>query len=741
MVVVILLILALSSKVSSQARPKQWHFGRNAAVSFFTGSPVVISGSNMNTPEGCASYTDGAGALLFYTNGVSIWGSNHNIIPNGTGLNGNALATQSALPLPKPGQANTVYLFTVDASAGPKGFCYSILGVAGMASMTPDKNIHIRSNVTEKLTSARHCNGKDFWVLVHDWNSDAFQAYLLNSNGLDSVPVSSPAGSFHGGNIANCDGYMKVSPKNDKLALAITGSGKVELFDFDNLSGQVTYKLTLSGYGDPYGVEFSPSGDRLYFSTASGSLYVVDLQDTTTQTIINSCTKIATSSSLLGALQRAPDNKIYVAKDLSLYLGVINNPNSFGTNANYVDNGLFLGSYRCEGGLPPSIPDAWMPLVTFIGKCLGDTFHFTLNDTLHIDSVLWNFGDPFSDSLNISKNFHPSHYYPMPGSYRVVVTYFYCDTLDSLVLHVPVMDDPRPYLGPDTSLCSADPFLLNPGMGYITYLWQNGASTPTLSAIDTGLYWVEVTNLCGTGRDSVRIKNIFISPTLFIINDTSFCEGDSIFVLIDTVGYKLAWHDMSIIPGRWFDTSGTYFAQITDTNGCKASDQFTLSQIPIPDIWLGNDTTICEGDMITLGVPPDFLNYLWSDGNSGNTNNISQASTVVLQVDNSCGSDSDTINIYLEDCTATLFMPNTFTPNGDGLNDEFKPGGQFIAVFEIRVFNRWGEMVFMSNDFNTGWNGRVEGADAPASAYAWTAYYKTAYGREGTLSGHVILLR
>ncbi len=88
-----------------------------------------------------------------------------------------------------------------------------------------------------------------------------------------------------------------------------------------------------------------------------------------------------------------------------------------------------------------------------------------------------------------------------------------------------------------------------------------------------------------------------------------------------------------------------------------------------------------------------------------------------------------------------LYYPTAFTPNGDGHNDEFKVGGQYISTFEMKIFNRWGEQMYTSSDINQGWDGTFRGNAVPEGTYAFVADLTDFSGRKFTRSGSVVLLR
>src|SRR5690349_5294703 len=111
----LLLLLFTGGRIYSQSYANWWYFGQNAGVTFQTGSPVAVSGGQINTIEGTAAISDAAGNRLFYTEGVTVWNRNHIPMPNGTGLMGDPSSTQSAVIVQKPGSTTIYYIFTVDA--------------------------------------------------------------------------------------------------------------------------------------------------------------------------------------------------------------------------------------------------------------------------------------------------------------------------------------------------------------------------------------------------------------------------------------------------------------------------------------------------------------------------------------------------------------------------------------------------------------------------------------------------
>ena len=150
---ILTIALLVSAVAFGQREAVNWYFGNNAGLNF--------------NNEGCATFSDGNGNLLFYTEGVNVWNRNHQIMPNGEGLLGSTSATQSAMVLPRPGSSNIYYIFTSDNvqsyqnGEGGVGFNYSVIDMnlnGGLGDVTV-KNINLLPNASEKVTAVRNNAG------------------------------------------------------------------------------------------------------------------------------------------------------------------------------------------------------------------------------------------------------------------------------------------------------------------------------------------------------------------------------------------------------------------------------------------------------------------------------------------------------------------------------------------------------------------------------------------------------
>ncbi|MDT0559527.1 T9SS type B sorting domain-containing protein [Ichthyenterobacterium sp. W332] len=429
---IILLLCGLAT--FSQNEASFWYFGQNAGLQFdvASGSVTALTNGQLDTLEGCTSISDTNGNLLFYSDGITIWNQNHQVMPNGTGLKGDPSSTSSGLIVPKPQDPTKYYMFTVDephhsnSSAFPNetdgdgindGFMYSLVDMNldsgnGDVDLT-EKNIQLitydETNPTEvefkcseKITAVKADDCSSFWVITHFTNK--FYAFKVDVNGVNSDPVISEVGPEVpvSGYRRNALGYLKASPDGSKLVVAHFGfasafntnsPGGVYMFDFDNETGEVSNSLELYGPengNSPYGVEFSSENKRVYATVGLGAngnnasqLLQWDLEATD---IPGSIQIIDFSNNLsAGAIQLGLDKRIYRALvdfsdffNTGRHLGVINNPESLGQDVAYDENGILVdvnGTTQnlSKIGLPPFIQSLFNSEIDIIRNGISTT--------------------------------------------------------------------------------------------------------------------------------------------------------------------------------------------------------------------------------------------------------------------------------------------------------------------------------------------------------------------------------
>ena len=916
-------LILLSGKNSFAQHPEAniWYFGNQAGLDFNSGTPVPLLGGQLNTLEGCLSIADkNTGQLLFYSDGITVWNKNHQVMPNGTGLWGHPSSTQSGVVVPKPGSTTLYYIFTVPAQAGVvNGIstgAYSVVDITlngGLGDVTL-KNQPLLSPAVEKITSVRHCNGRDVWVIMHKWNSTEFHAFLVSPTGVAPAVISSVGLMYQNvGSPINSEtiGYFKVAPDQQHIAMACFSPMNIaELYDFNNVTGVISNPLTLTnippspnGYAGPYGVSFSPDGNLLYigwhdyfFNPNYILQYNVSLGNG--PAILASRTIVASNNNQVsfGALQLATNGIMYVAtfsQSLtppiqpigSLNISKINSPNTPGIGCGWSQNSVNLGGNRSVWGLPDFIESFFSPPVAtnFFDTtiCAGATAFFNPVYGIAMDSVSWDFGDPASGPLNYDTALATSHTYNTEGNYIVSLVVHYNCHHDTVQRTVTVTE--LPIFGNDTSICGASVYTLDAGNPGSTYLWSTGATTQTIQINSTQTVWVQVSNPPCISRDTITVTfapylpvnlgndttlctggsvvldagypggtylwstnettqtitvtnsgtfyvsvddgtcigwdtisvNFVSVPQVDIGPDTSICNGQVMTLDAGYPGYTYLWSDNSTSQTLTVSASGNYWVSMT--NGyCTVSDTIDVNVITLQPVSLGPDTSVCVGVQLNLQSPNPQANHLWSTGDTAFSISAGNAGTYWLQdyigncavsdtmniinlpsptVDLGqdtalCGTDeftlfaystnavsylwddgstissrlitgqgkywievaslngcidADTIEINGLGCEFYIYVPNVFTPNSDKKNPLFFPVGYNIVAGNMQIWNRWGELIYYTEDFSKGWDGTYKGRECQMDTYVYVIYY-SGLAYDGTVDerikvGTVTLLR
>ncbi len=615
----------------SMQQAEVWYFGEFAGIDFRSGTAVPLDDQNvMKAPNSGSVICDSIGNLMFFTNGKICWDRTFSAMSNATGLSGNGGMTQPTLVVPWPGNPSQYYVFTADMppfQSASKGFCCTLIDMTlrdGLGDAVSSMlNKPLLDQVNPRITGVKHANGNDYWVIAHHWGDDGFYAYQATPAGL-APPVVSNTGSVHTGTIDDQDfvGYMKTSPDGSRLALALSGSRKVELFTFNTQTGSVGFEGSYS-IADPmmypYGVEFSPDNKLLYVTvmqkpgsgiTQPSSLLQFDL----TSGLDNPVEIAVVPDIRLADLQLATDGKIYISPSISInpsdykdYLDVIFNPNRKGTACNYARLNHAPAVFTLNGrktvfGLPNFI-SSFVNIPHFSREfvCHQEVTRFRITNEANIDSVSWNFGDgtaPSADRI-------PVHQYQSAGVYSVTLTEFF--------------------------------------------------------------------------------------------------DGESYPVSIPVTIYSL------------------------------------------PQAGLPDSVLMYTGSTVNLKANEGIKSYLWSP--TGETTSMitvgAEGRYIVDVEDLHCCTNSDTTRVRVFE----FYIPNAFTPNGDGLNDVFRVVGLYTDIsFSMKIFDRWGKQVFESDRIESGWSG-ISGGDYCASGtYAWVV--KIAFRGQDIITqgdiefkGTVILIR
>ncbi len=566
-----------------QKEENMWAFGYNAGLDFSSGSPVPFF-TGIEQLEGCASICDATGQLLFYTNGAHVWDRRHQVMPNGSLLQGSqgvSSVGQAAVIARVPGSNSRYYLFSVTHSIDSPGpaikatLFHSIIDMSlnggwGDVLTMPQKTL-LRDHINEEMTIV-YGNQCNYWLIVRSLKAEGYQSYEISAAGINPVPVVSPVDTTS--SLTAMTGMIKASPDRTKIvSLCRNGPMKgIRLYSFDPGTGRLSdpKRITRSTpaatdttvYG--YGACFSPDNSKLYLDILNdllqNEIVQYDLGRPTFTEILASQTRVAyRPRNMSGDMKAGPDGKIYQtsAYPADTVIHVIHSPDLPGTACGYEENAIRLPAGMRSGyGLPNAV-------------CVVEV----LDDTLTI--------------------------------YR------------------------------DTGLCFRDSIVLQANdISGMDYMWDDGTTGPYRTVTTSGIYTI----IYPYWGCTYRVEHIYVRfsaglPALSVQQQSCRGEAKDIVRITpfpgDTTIYTYRWHDnagnlLRNVTSRTGDElgdigAGSYQVHLHSTEGCDTMLFFTLTEPDYNASFIG-DTVICQYAPVsfTNTSTNDLSDFRWDFGD-GNT--------------------------------------------------------------------------------------------------------------------------
>lgn len=699
----------------------------------------------------------------------------------GTGLNGDPSSTSSGLIVPHPTQDNLFFVFTVDEphhdngfafpNQGPanpdgsprfdysdtgetipaaddgfnNGFNYSVVDMTlngGLGDVIPSqKNIELvtydpnnpddlKYKCGEKITAVRGEDCESVWVITHF--KDTFYSFKIDDNGINETPVTSQVGPF----VSTDDyrraaiGYLKASPDGDKLICAnqtldydpLTnndlGTGNVMLFDFDNATGIVTNPLELITNVNAYGVEFSSGGTKAYATVINNNVIQLIQWDLEAANVQGSAFIFPGTTGGTGAIQLAPDGKIYRTIFGQNFLAVINNPELPGAAAGYTESvaqgAVSLGPNTGTLGLPPFIQSLFSTRVDITGL---DTLELSLCD-----------GDEFT----LFYEAIPNASYEWRRDGEVLVN----ENSSTLVISQPD--------GVDL------PFQET----YTLTIDLNDGSCPIIGIANVNYFvFPETVNLTfekcdvdfGESFDDVDLTQF----NSFFIEDFQNASDFEVFYfesLSDAQSFSNPIPNPQAYPETQTPLSFGVIVQ-NNLSGCATPMELVIDIFDLDDI--NFNAYGLELDIDEFNRNTNTVTVVDPEGNieayefSLDPNGPYQQSNVFenllpgiydiyVRDKNGCGIARKTFGI--------LGIMEYFTPNGDGINDVWGFKGNFNnkqPLANVYIFDRYGKLLKSFVGLEKSWDGTYNNSPMPSQDY----WYKIEIPDGRVLSGNFTLKR
>lgn len=253
---------------------------------------------------------------------------------------------------------------------------------------------------------------------------------------------------------------------------------------------------------------------------------------------------------------------------------------------------------------------------------------------IRVSTYLWQDGST-KNSLNVAQG----------GTYWGNITFNGCTVADTINVNYVSLPDVN--LGSDASICQGDSLSLSVASSDANYLWSTGATVNSIKAAKTGQYWVKVSKDICIHTDTMQLT-VKPLPVISLPQDTILCPGATLMLAPSKdTSYQYRWQNGDSLRKLTVTAAGSY-SVTAKKNGCANTATIKVDYISLPEVELGNDTTLCEGKSLSLYIAPSDGTYLWNTGNTSNTINAAKTGTYWVKVSKSFCLKTDTLHLTVK---------------------------------------------------------------------------------------------
>ncbi|MFT7035755.1 MAG: gliding motility-associated-like protein [Cyclobacteriaceae bacterium] len=247
--------------------------------------------------------------------------------------------------------------------------------------------------------------------------------------------------------------------------------------------------------------------------------------------------------------------------------------------------------------------------------------------------------------------------------------------------------------------------ILDAGSGFDSYEWNTGETTQTIVVDSSGGYEVRATfNNCEYNSE---VNVVFDSPSIVVIASDSSIRCNQGVMLTASSGHRsYNWSNGASGQTVEVNMAGLYFVTAVGPCGELTSETISVSLVENDELRVqtSQQSLNCLSDVVFIQASDGFENYLWSNGMSGRQIQVEVPGQYTVTAINECGESLSTSVEITGEAIEDIFIPNTFTPNGDGLNEFFEIDHRLLGSW-MRIVNRWGNQVYESLEYMNDWNG------------------------------------
>lgn len=319
-------------------------------------------------------------------------------------------------------------------------------------------------------------------------------------------------------------------------------------------------------------------------------------------------------------------------------------------------------------------------------------------------------------------------------------------------LPVLVTSNPMSVNVSSVAVCAGSPLTLS-ATGAVTYTWTGGVTNGVpFTPLSSGVYTVMGTD--GIGCYSSKTVELTVNPTTTVTanaTSTRVCQGEQVALSGSGAG-SYAWSD-GIVDGFWFTPTATATYTVADSTGCSNTASITVSILPLPSVSVSmSSVTIVSGEPVSLTAHSSTGTYTWSPSANLSCSDCAspvaspnETTTYCVRTSDGLCTNSVCVLVMVEPlCDGDgFFLPNAFSPNGDGNNDVFCVQGKnrCVAGFQMMVYDRWGEKVFESSDLYACWDGTYKGKVLSPDVFVYYIKAQDQNQKEMIKKGNVSLIK
>lgn len=306
-----------------------------------------------------------------------------------------------------------------------------------------------------------------------------------------------------------------------------------------------------------------------------------------------------------------------------------------------------------------------------------------------------------------------------------------CEVTETVFIEEIIL--PEINLGPDVAICETlAPYIFTLPQ---SVLWSDGSLSSEFYVEQSGTYWAMIEQ-----NGCIEVDSVEVEVDTFVAVETPqemlMCDGESVEIVASQFG---TWSNGESSESISVNEAGVY--TISVQNGqCNDSSETVVIEKFSPAVSMPNMVSFCEGESVIIEPISEYAEtFLWSDGSVFNNNRIDTGGWHILEVSNDCGVARDSTLAILEFCETGLYIPNAFTPDGNGINDGWVVKGTRVSNVKIFIYNRLGDLIWFSEELEDPWI--PDERDVGIDAYTYRVEAINYFGEAIVETGHIRLLR